>query len=1134
MKLFFRIRAFLLIALCASSFAAASGQATNSGDIRGVITDQTGAMLPDVTVTVVNTETGITKVLSTNKDGLYDTSSIVVGTYRVTFAKAGFTQLERSSISLQVGVSTVNATLKIGSTSETVEVNTDLSLLDTESGTQQTTLVARSMSKLPNVGQDWQNFAILLPGTSGANSSAGQVSPGQEVSANGNLPYSNVLADGASTTLSHSQNADVNIFETVSELQVSTSAFSAQYGIGGIIFNQISKGGTNQFHGTGYDYFQSTQFNALNPQINTPGSSAHYSHRYNNFGGSIGGPVLVPYLKHKAFFFFNYDQIVSHGASGTSTLDIPSVAVLGGDFTGQPLIYDPTTQTIGQDINGNPYPIRQSFLSEYGTNAIPASKFDKVSANFQKFYPTPTNHIATGVFLAGQANGQGQIQHNFQSAVPGSNPVRRYFGRLDFDITSKDRLTMSVTQRDVPVVAPSNITACPVNCQNQDVDSYNPQITEVHTFSAHAINEARIGYTYQGNFFTDDSFGKGISGALGWQFAKADTIPAIQFINNYPYSWIQPQSNSVYKEHVFDPSDVVTLIRGKHVLHFGGEMLIYDDNSTAWGNQNAGSFQFSGQYTQQWTINPLGVAVANGGTGTDYADFLLGQANNWNAGVSPEYGARLKTPQIFVQDDYKVTPNLTVNVGLRYQIRRGWSEVHGNEDTYDPSVLNPVSNTLGAFWYGNTKANGRGSLQSSKYSTLLPRAGFSWLMEPGTTLRGGFGLYAYNLSLDTYGGGMGGLLSASGNYNDATNGITPAVILGGPGTQVANGQPLPYTQSNNTNPAKYNGQSVNYTQFDTPDPKIYQWNLDMQRSIGSNTTFELAYVASHALNLNFPTDINQAPSSAMAPNFNSYKVARVNPTFNRINGSTNDGISNYNSLQASVNRRMARGVSFNFNYTWSHFLDDQDSSGWGSRAGPQQRQYKDAASNYSNSNFDIRNSFKGNIVYELPIGRGRMFLNKNPFVDAILGGYQISSTMQFRSGNPFSVNATKSDAFTGPSKTSPFANYNGGSTIPQGGRTSYNWYNVAAFSDPVNGTFGNTRRNFLYGPGLELVNISAGKEFAFYEQVRLQLRVDATNAFNHTNLGQPNTNFDNLGTGPQINGATTGGRVLQGGLRLSF
>ena len=177
----FRIHAFLVIALCASGFVAAVGQATNSGDIRGVVTDQTGALVPDVTVTVVNTETGITKVLSTNKDGLYDTSSIVVGTYKVTFTKAGFTQLERSSISLQVGVSTVNATMKVGSTTETVEVNTDLPLLDTESGTQQTTLVARSMSKLPNVGQDWQNFAILLPGTSGANSAAGQVSPGQEV-----------------------------------------------------------------------------------------------------------------------------------------------------------------------------------------------------------------------------------------------------------------------------------------------------------------------------------------------------------------------------------------------------------------------------------------------------------------------------------------------------------------------------------------------------------------------------------------------------------------------------------------------------------------------------------------------------------------------------------------------------------------------------------------------------------------------------------------------------------------------------------------------------------------------------------------------------------------------------------------
>ena len=233
----------ILAAAFTASFSSGYGQATNSGDLRGIVSDSTGAVVPGVTVTVTNLNTGITKVLTTNGAGLYDTSSIVVGSYSLTFERQGFEKFERSSISLQVGTSTVNATMKVGSTADSVVVNADLPLLDTESGAQKTTFEAATLQVLPNVGQDWENFAILVPGSSGL---PGQTSPGQQISANGNLPYNNVLSDGSSTTLGTSSNSDVNVFETVQEVQISTSAFSAQYGIGGIIFNQISKGGTSQ------------------------------------------------------------------------------------------------------------------------------------------------------------------------------------------------------------------------------------------------------------------------------------------------------------------------------------------------------------------------------------------------------------------------------------------------------------------------------------------------------------------------------------------------------------------------------------------------------------------------------------------------------------------------------------------------------------------------------------------------------------------------------------------------------------------------------------------------------------------------------------------------------------------------
>ncbi len=455
------IKALLLATACTVSVAAVHGQATNSGDIRGIVTDPSGAVIPDVTVTVTNTNTGVTKVLMTNKAGLYDTSSIVVGNYSLKFERSGFEIYSRPQVSLQVGISTVNAIMTVGAVSDSVVVNSDLPLLDTESGTQQTTLDAPSMQLLPNVGQDWENFAILIPGSAGL---AGNTNPGQLISANGNLPYNNVLSDGSSTTLGTSSNSDVNVFETVQEVQISTSAFSAQYGIGGIIFNQISKGGTSQFHGSAYDYFQSDEFNANgNYRFNNANFEKINRYRYNNLGASIGGPIAIPILnlRHKAFFYFDYDQIINNGtASGTN--DIPTPAVMSGDFTGQGLLYDPTTQTMGMDANGNPYPIRKTFLSEYGANAIPAALLDKVAVNFQKFYPTPSNHIAGGQFEPGVMQIPGVTQKNFFAQVPQQSPSRRYFGRIDYDINSKNRITGSMTQGDSPGFSPNTVTASPI------------------------------------------------------------------------------------------------------------------------------------------------------------------------------------------------------------------------------------------------------------------------------------------------------------------------------------------------------------------------------------------------------------------------------------------------------------------------------------------------------------------------------------------------------------------------------------------------------------------------------------------------------------------------------------------------
>lgn len=1084
-------------------------QSTNSGDIRGSVTDQTGALVPGVTVNVLNVDTGVSKDIVTNRDGLYDTSSIVTGRYQITFTKEGFEQLVRGPVTVEVGFTGINAQLKVGSTTQQVVVTSNVPLLDSESGVQQTTLESKSMAQLPNVGTDWQNFTILLPGTSGSPSGAfGSTNPGQFVAANGNLPYNAILADGSVTTLPSSSNSDVSTFETVAEVQVSTSSFSAQYGIGGYVFNQISKGGTDRFHGAAYEYFQNDALNAKNYGFGNPVTVPFL--RYNNYGGSIGGPIL----KKKMFFYFNFEKLDQTG-SITGFLTVPTAAELAGDFTGQPTIYDPTTQVVTQTPDG-PVVSRQSFADEYGNgNKIPANLIDPVAKAIQGYYPQPN--------VPGDV-AQGAAINNYFYNAKNSTPFTKYFGRLDWDITPTNRLTISDTQRDSPAVQ-NQWDTCPIGCDNVDTDSNNSQITDVWNISSKTVNEARVGYTQQLNFYVDSTLNQGFPTKLGWQFAKADQFPTTSIAGNCCFG-LAPNVNAVQKEMVFDFSDVVTLIRGRHILHFGGEVLVYRTDTTTWGNINAGTFAFTGAYTQS--------AVGDNTTGIGYADFLLGQSQSWNAFVAPEYGPRSKNPQFFIQDDFKIRPNLTLNLGLRYQIQTGWKEVKNNISAFDPTVLNPETGTNGAIWYAATHANGRDRLQASTYGAVLPRLGFSWLPKPDTTIRGGFGIFAYRWSLDTYGTGMGTAIQFQGNATDQTNGITPVVTL------ASDGSGLPYIGPT-TDPAALNGQSVVYNKYHTPVPKIYQWNLAIQHELGTNMVAEVAYVASHASNLSFPVDINQVPESQLGPN--DSPSALPYPIYQSITGDTYNAISNYNSLQLSLEKRFASGLSFEFNHTWAHFLDDQDSSAYGGAAGTQtvQRSYNPSAS-YGSSNFDVRNAFKGRVVYELPFGKEKPFLNKSRVLDAVVGGWQTSGTLVLSSGSPFTpVISGSNNSF---SQAGDWYPNQIGNPIPRH-QTIDQWFDPSAFTLPEPGTFGNMRRNSLYGPGIKLVNLSAGKKFVLHEGIELSIRADATNAFNHASFGLPNLGLVSGGDGStdanpffgsptNITSLTVNGRTMQLNARISF
>jgi hypothetical protein len=1112
-----------VLALCLLAFAAnlTFAQNTNSGDIRGTVTDPSGAVVAGATVTLINVDTGETRDYVTNDSGIYDTVSTRPGNYKLTFSKEGFKKATYGPVELQVSIITVDAKLEVGKIQEEVTVveSGGAPLLQTESGQQGTILEAKTMNALPQIGagitgNDWANFNIFLPGASSAPSQpqsegSGAYNAGDAISINGNLPnYANFLADGATVVLPVSGNVDNSIFESVSEVQVTTSAFSAQYGLGGAVFNQISKSGSNTFHGSLYEFWQNDVLNARS-YFSAPNSKVPHL-RYNEWGGSVGGPIL----KNKLFFFFVRDKITNNGAGAAHLGTVPTLAERGQgtanpgafDFTGLPTLYDPLScNTSGCT--------RTSFAAENtgslaGVNAIPANRIDPVAAKLLAYYPQPNTGAA------------GATQNNYTITQTNSNPNLRYFGRIDYDLSDKNRVTFSITQKDNPG-RNTNDLPCPLNCFSGDIDGYNVQLSDVWTLSPTIVNEFRMGYTKQGNWFVPETLGFDSASKLGLQYAKANIFPGIHFSGGSCCNWLQPGTNAIYIENLYNPSDVITLIRGRHILHFGVEVLMGQGNTTPWGNVDAGTFNFTGRYTQQ---NGTG-----GGGGSNVADFLLGDTISWSATNQSVTYMRIKSPQLFIQDDFKLRPNLTINLGMRYVATTGMSELHNAMGGFDPNLINPYNGTLGSMWFAGQ--DNRTTLQKRIYDIFLPRVGFAWSpsMFKNTTVRGGYGMYSYNFSEDTYGNGLGtgSINTNQGRGDDPNSGgggpwltLSDSAATAAPLINYVVGSPAarePLTYVNPTNP-----RGVTYTPYDVPEGRITEWTVSVEHQFAQNYLASIAYVGSHGYNLQFPTDLNQVLDPAgqsIAASGGNNQSYRPFPLFAGIGGNTYNAISNYGALQMAVQKRYSNGLTFQFNYVWSHFLDEQDSAGWGSRGGTQNWQIGNKPKlNYGDSNFDIPHAFKGIASYELPFGKGKTYLNSNALTDVFIGGWRISGTFIHQSGNPFTVKSTKQNgdgsragSWYLDKVSDPFSN------VPAG-----DYFNPAAFVEAPLGTFGTNGRNTLRGPRLTVLNMSLAKDFHFRERFGLQLRADFVNALNHPSFQPPQNDF-RQGNFGRIDGSLTAG-----------
>lgn len=1142
----------LAVSLCAGT---AFAQNSNSGDIRGTVTDASGAVVPGVTVTVLDNDKGVAKSYVTDGAGLYDTGSIVTDHYTLTFAKAGFDTYVRGPITLNTETLTINGTLRVGSASETVTVTTDVPLLDTESATQATTMSEQELQDLPNFAS-WENFTTLMPGATGTSSPGAQGgnNPGQTASVNGNAVFYNVLGDGVTMSLPSNGNSYDYNFDTLQEVQMVTSVPSAQYENGGAIYNQISKGGGSSFHGDVFDYFQNSYLNAATYAF---GQGYVPALRANYYGGSFSGPVPIGGLKKKLFFFFNYDRQQYYGGANSGFVTVPTAAMLAGDFSGMmtttksgatvPLeVYDPTTQklvTSGmyQDAGGddpqtctpaNPCLERQSFASEYGNgNKIPSTMIDSVAKTMETYFPAPN--------VANPTVTNGITTNNYFYNWASNSPSWAYFWRVDYDITPKNRVTATdfYNSSSSPYYG---INICPIDCYTANGNGLTGQISDVWTFSQNMINEFRYGISDQNNLYIPESLGKDYPSKLGLLFAEANLFPEVNINGSCCFGGnMAPTSNAIQHQLIFEPSDVVTMIKGRHVLHFGGEFLAQQINATFWGNIDAGSQTYTGVYTTD--------TQGDGYFGLSYADFLLGQVNSWSAANTPEFYPRTKTVQLFVQDDIKLKPTFTLNAGVRWEGWNGMYDAHGNERSWDPTVVNPATNpfgqanTLGAMWYGSTHANGRTKVIAPIWNTFLPRFGFSWQLDPNTIVRGGIGLYAYNYNEgpSAY-NELGSELGSSGNESDNTNGILPVVILNQDGTvndQGSAGQSIAAAyQAAPTGPASLNGQNVNFAYYHEPLSKIWQYNFELQRQLGPDMAAKVAYVGSHGFDQLFGVDLNQVPEADLSPNdMNGATDARPNPNFQSIGGNKLIGVSNYNALQATAERRLSAGLQFNFNYTWSKFLNETDACAWNCASTYFQNDY-DVRAAYGPAAFDVRHMFKGRLVYKVPFGKGQKFLNSSAIADEIVGGWQTAATIQWQTGNPFTVQTYNNNSYNGgtqfPNVVPGVNPYAGAHKIGPG----MNWFNESAFSQPSPGTYGDSSRNSLYAPGYSNINFSMGKNFNIWEKTVFLLRIDAANVLNHPSFGQPYAQWG-PDAGSQVSAITSvtdGGRSVEIIGRLSF
>jgi hypothetical protein len=1084
-----------------------------SAELSGTVLDASGAAVANVKVTATNVATNVARDGVSDGSGRYIITLLPAGEYSVSAEAPGFRKLVQSGLTLQINQQArLDLTLELGHASETVEVTAQAPLLESESSSLGTVVNQKMVNQLPLNGRNFIQLATLSPGVNGVGFSASGTimsgtrpddrRPGTEIFSNGNREGSNnFLYDG----IDDNERLTLSIVlrpavEAVREFKIQTNLYSADIGRNsGAVVDVITKSGTNQLHGSLFEFLRNSAMDSRS--FFSPKGTAFPSFRLNQFGGSFGGPVVLPKLyngKDRTFFFVDYEGY-RRDSQQLLLGNVPTAKMRAGDFSETPAIYDPLTTRANP--NGSGF-VRDQFLN----NQIPANRWDPISVKMINAYPLPTGPGRFNNYLANLVQNQKWNQGDV---------------RVDHQISPKDSFFARWSIQNTETRVPSTFPATTIPGISEPVDladegsfagtSYTPAqhavASYVRIINPSLVNEFRVGFNRYRLDYTADQFKP--NGQLGNQLGvpNANVTPNEQNLPIFsPSSYIgigQTRSLPIFRrENTFEYVDNMSYTRGSHTLKWGADfrrrqLTIYQTN------QGNGRFNFSPALTD--SRQPAGTG------GDSMASFLLGYptliAHDYTQNWPGERGSEIG---LYVADDWRISKKLTLNLGLRWDYFSPFSEVSNRWANFNLATAKiDIAGRNGVDEYAGVEPF---------YKNFGPRFGFAYQLLSHTVIRGGFGLF-YNPT-----GSEGGSMRL---FRQLPFGSTVSISPGdiNVGQRVSDGfaplSPVNFDFADNPFGAMFavdHGFRPSYAeQFNvTVEHEIAPWEMVIKTAAVGN-------LGRHLYNT---YNANQAVPGATALNTRR-PLYTLGPSLSDAGYFTTDGLSEYYAFQLTVDKRFSHGLSAILGYAWSHAIDNVPLEFGGGAAGPQPQDPRNIAAERGNSIIDMRHRLTLSYTWELPIGKNKALLNYGGPVDWILGGWQTNGILTVQSGLPFSAVLQTSTTNTG---TGSRPNAAGEVTYP---RTLQHWFDTSAFSVPAPYTYGNLGRNTLFGPGRTNWDMSLFKNFVIHEQTRFELRAEAFNILNHPQFGLPNASIGNPQAG-SITSTVGNPRQLQMGLRFQF